>query len=122
MLSLPNHEHDFCCCCFVTKSCRLFATPWTVVCQAPLSMGFPIQEYRHGLPFPSPGDLPDLGIEPISPSLTDRFFTTENVKFYLPIFCKNFCVSIYVDIGLQFSFSFLYCLYMVFRIEIILAS
>ena len=38
---------------------RLFATPWTVVRQAPLSMGFPRQEYGSGLPFPSPGDLLD---------------------------------------------------------------
>ena len=38
---------------------RLFATPWTVACQTPLSMGFPRQEYWSGLPFPSPGDLPN---------------------------------------------------------------
>ena len=48
---------------------RLFATPWTVACQAPLSMGFSRQEYWSGLPFPSPGDLSDSGIEPRSPSL-----------------------------------------------------
>ena len=41
----------------------LFATPWTVACQAPLSMGFPRQEYWNGLPFPSLGDLPDPGIK-----------------------------------------------------------
>ena len=45
----------------------LFATPWTVAYQAPLSMGFSRQEYWSGLPFPSPGDLPDPGIEPRSP-------------------------------------------------------
>ena len=45
-------------------------TSWTVVaCQAPLSMGFPRKEYWSGLPFPSPGDLPDPGIEPGSPAL-----------------------------------------------------
>ena len=48
---------------------RLFATPWTVAYQAPLSMGFSRQEYWSGLPFPSPGDLPDPGIEPRSPEL-----------------------------------------------------
>ena len=48
---------------------RLFATPWTVAYQAPLSMGFSRQECWSGLPFPSPGDLPDLGIEPRSPAL-----------------------------------------------------
>ena len=43
--------------------------PWTVACQAPLSMEFSRQEYWSGLPFPSPGDLPDPGIEPGSPAL-----------------------------------------------------
>ena len=47
---------------------RLFATPWTVAHQAPLSMGFSRQEYCSGLLFPSPGDLPDPGIKPGSPS------------------------------------------------------
>ena len=54
-----------------------FATLSTVACQAPLSMGFPKQEYWRRLPFPSPGDLPDPGIEPMSPALAGRFFTTE---------------------------------------------
>ena len=48
---------------------RLFATPWTVACQTPLSMGFSKQEYWSGLPCPSPGDLPDPGIEPGSAAL-----------------------------------------------------
>ena len=48
---------------------RLFVTPWTVVHQAPPSMGFSRQEYGSGLPFPSPGDLLDPGIEPRSPAL-----------------------------------------------------
>ena len=48
---------------------QLFATPWTVARQAPLSMGFSKQEYWSGLPFPSPGDLPDPGIKPRSPAL-----------------------------------------------------
>ena len=47
---------------------QLFATPWTVAYQAP-SMGFSRQEYWGGLPLPSPGDLPDPGIEPRSPTL-----------------------------------------------------
>ena len=53
------------------------ATPWTVAYQAPLSMGFSRQEYWSGLPFSSPGDLPDPRIEPISPGLVGGFFTTE---------------------------------------------
>ena len=48
---------------------RLFATPRTLTYQAPWSMGFPRQEYWSGLPFPSPGDLPNPGIEPKSPTL-----------------------------------------------------
>ena len=48
---------------------NFFAIPRTVVCQAPPSMGFLRQEYWSGLPFPSPGDLPDPGIEPGSPAL-----------------------------------------------------
>ena len=47
----------------------LFATPWTVAHQAPLSTGFSRQEYQSGLPFPCPGDLPDPGIELQSPAL-----------------------------------------------------
>ena len=47
----------------------LFATPWTVAHQAPPSMGFSRQEYWGGLPFPSPGDFPDPGLEPKSPAL-----------------------------------------------------
>ena len=58
---------------------QLFATPWTVAHQAPLFTGFPKQEYWNGLPFPSPGDLPNPGIEPVSlesPALGGEFFAT----------------------------------------------
>ena len=61
----------------VAKSCPTFATPWTIALQVPLSVGFSRQEYWSGLAFPSPGDLPDPGIEPVSPALTGSFFTTE---------------------------------------------
>ena len=47
----------------------LFGTPWTLAHQALLSMAFPRQEYWSGLPFPPPGELPDTGIEPVSPAL-----------------------------------------------------
>ena len=52
----------------------LFATLWTVARQAPLSTGFPRQEYWSGLPFPPPGDLPDSGTEPTSPAFVEGFF------------------------------------------------
>ena len=53
----------------VAKSCSTLATPMTVACQAPLSMGFSRQEYWSGLPFPSPGNLSNPGIKPGSPPL-----------------------------------------------------
>ena len=56
---------------------RLFVTPWMVACQAPLSMGFSRQEYWSRLPFPSPGDLPNPGIEPSSPTLQADALTSE---------------------------------------------
>ena len=60
---------------------QLYVTLWTVAHQAPLSVGFFRQEYWSGLPFPSPGDLPDPGTEPgslTSPALEDGFFTTRD--------------------------------------------
>ena len=56
---------------------RLFATPWTVAHQAPPSMGFSRQEYWRGLPFPSPGDLPDPEIEPGFPASQANALTSE---------------------------------------------
>ena len=55
----------------------LFATPWTIAYQAPPSRGFSRQEYWSGLPFPSPGDLPDPGIKPRSPALEADTLTSE---------------------------------------------
>ena len=59
---------------------RLFAIPWTVAYQAPWSMGFSRQEYWSGLPFPSPGDLLNLGIEPGSPALQTDALLSENYR------------------------------------------
>ena len=61
----------------LVTQCLIFVTPVTVAHQAPLSMEISRQEYWSGLPFPSPGDLPGPGIEPASPVLAGRFFTTE---------------------------------------------
>ena len=58
---------------------QLFATPWTAAHQAPLSTGFSRQEYKSGLPYPPPSNLPDPGIEPLSlksPVLAAGFFIT----------------------------------------------
>ena len=62
---------------------RLFATPWTAAHQAPPSMGFSRQEYWSGLPFPSPGDVPDPGIEARSPALQADALTSEPERFPL---------------------------------------
>ena len=59
----------------VAKLSDSFVTSWTVVHKAPLSIGFPRQEYWSGLPFPSPGDIPDPGIEPQVSCIAGRFFT-----------------------------------------------
>ena len=67
------------CVCACALSLSNSETPWTVACQAPLSMEFSRQEYWSGLPFPSPGDLSNPGIKPtsfVSLALADRFFTT----------------------------------------------
>ena len=61
----------------VAKSCPTLVTPWTIAHQTTLSMRFFRQEYWSGLPFPSPGDLPNPGIEPGSPALQADSFPTE---------------------------------------------
>ena len=66
--------------CVWVLSVQLFATPWTITHQAPLSMEFSRQVYWSRLPFPSPCDRPDPGIEPASPALADGFFTTVSAK------------------------------------------
>ena len=63
-----------------SQSCQRFETPWTVACQAPLSMQFSRQVYWSGLLFPNPGYLPDLGIKSVSlvsHASVGRFFTPE---------------------------------------------
>ena len=63
--------------CVCALSCvKLFATPWMAAHQPPLSLEFSWQEYWSGLPFSTPGDLPDLGIEHMSLALANEFFTT----------------------------------------------
>ena len=78
----------------VAKLCTTLATPWTVAYVAPLSLGFPRQEYWSGLPFPSPGDLPKPGIEPGSSALqilvhrhmTNKWTKKCQIKWILTLF------------------------------------
>ena len=77
------------------SSVWLFVTPLTVAFQAPLPMVFSRQEYWSGLPFPSPGYLPDPGIEPTSSALAGRLFTTEPPAKPLHIMYSNAYFRIY---------------------------
>ena len=83
-----------------------FVSPWTKATQAPLSMGFPRQQYWSRLPFPPPGVLPNPGIEPASSTPADRFRTTElpgkplvgytpiqNEKFVFCFLFKDRCLN-----------------------------
>ena len=68
---------------------QFFVTPWTAAYQAPPSMGFSRQEYWSGLPFPSPGDLPDPGTKPRSPTLQADALTSEPPGNYVLIFNRT---------------------------------
>ena len=83
----------------------LFVTPWAVAHQAPLPMGFSRQEYWSALPFPSPGDLLNPGIEPTSlhfSALVGRFFTT-STTWEAPYMCVCVCVCVCVFMIMSLS-------------------
>ena len=93
-----GHAHvlNLCSCTQLLSHLRLFVTPWTIACQAPLSLGFSRQEYWRGLPFPPPGDLPDPGIKPtslVSPALAGGFFATSTTWKALPLLSSHSRVS-----------------------------
>ena len=84
---LPNQNptsntlgHKICSCCFSRCHAQLFVTPWTVAHQSPLSRGFSRQESWSWLPFPSPGNLADPRIKPVSAAFAGRFFTTKSPR------------------------------------------
>ena len=94
-------------CVYLFSHAQLFVTLWIVACQAPLSMEFSRPEYWIGLPFPTPGDLPNPGIEPqslVSLALVCRFFTTASpgklieeggsVHFRMPLQRVCVCLSV----------------------------
>ena len=83
-----------CVCACTLSRVWLFVTSWTVVRQAPLSMGFSRQEYRNRGPFPTPGDLPNSGIESVSPALQVDSLPPAppgNANYFLP--CRVFFIS-----------------------------
>ena len=91
------------CVCVCVLSCvHLFATPWTIARQALLSVGFPRQEYWSGLPFPSPGDLPNAGTEPlfpVSPAVAGRLLVHTNCS--TPIIFVHVCLQRYMQMSLS---------------------
>ena len=100
----PEKDKVVCVCvCVCVKSLsrvRLFVAPWTVARQAPPPMGFSRQEYWNGLPFPSPGDLPNSGIEPGSRALQADALSSEPCKAanYI-ILCKLVSIVFKAAIG-----------------------
>ena len=89
--SSKGNTFSFCSHAVFSLSCvQLFVTPWTVAHQTPLSMGFPRQEHWSGLPFPSPGDLPEPGNELVSLALqVDSLPAEPSGKPVGLYFCKN---------------------------------
>ena len=87
---LSSRAFNSCCCYSVLSHVWLFSTPWTVTCQASLSMGFPRQEYWSRLPFPPPGDLLHPGIKPksVPPALAGGFFNTEPCFMLVGLKCR----------------------------------
>ena len=82
------------------------ATPLTAAHQVPLSMGFSRQEYWSGWPFPSPGDVPDTGIKPMSLAVANRFATTESPgKFILFLYISTQCDQIAQNVPFPCSLS-----------------
>ena len=91
--------------CLSLSCVQLFETPWTVAQQAPQSMGFSRQEYWSGLPSPSPGNLPDLGIELVSPVLARGFFTAETPgKPYCDMATYNLPYTMHFAVYFSYSF------------------
>ena len=103
--------------CMLTHSVWFFAAPWTVAHQAPLSVGFPRQEYWNGVPLPPPRDLRDPGIEPmslLSPALTDGFFTTlSHLASHLNVLHLTIFAYIYLPPNSHyFFFPYFLCIFL----------
>ena len=110
-------------CCSVAQSCPTLLGPHGLQpTKAPLSMGFPRQEYGSGLPFPSPGDLSDPGIKPTSPGFAGRFFITEPTgkpKSCVQYDC-NYIFKKWKIKDVQLSFSTFYAFWFVYTEYVLL--
>ena len=99
-------------CVYVLSRVQLFATPWTVAHLAVLSMEFPREEYWSGLPFPPPGELPNPGIEPMSPESpalqADSLPLSHQTVDWKPnsLYGQMFCLAVSID-GYLGCFHFL---------------
>ena len=82
---LHIHTHTHMCYVCMLSHAQLFVTPWIAAHQTPLTLGFPRQEYRSGLPFLSSGDLPKPRIKPVPPTLAGGFFTTAPLYKYFSV-------------------------------------
>ena len=91
---------------------RLLVTPWSIACQAPLSMGFSRQEHWSGLPFPSPGNPPDPGIKPGSPNFRQTLYCLSHQRSPIPKYFISFDITVNAIILL---ISFSGCLLLVYR-------
>ena len=93
-------------CCLVVQLCPTLCTPWTAARQAPLSIGFPRQEYWSELPFLSPGDLPDPGVKPESPALAgDSLPLSHQESPIVEILVLQSLTKNHIDFTQQFYFA-----------------
>ena len=97
-----------------TKLCLTLLTPRTIACQAPLSMGFPRQEYWSGLPFPSPGNLPNPEIKPVCPALQVNSLPTDPpgkplIYMYVYVCVVCVCVCMILSKSLPYFEPQVYC-------------
>ena len=96
-------------CVLVTQLCPTLVTQLSIVFQAPLSMGFPRQESWSGLPFPSPGDLPDPGIDPMSLALQDDSLPLSSREAILAVACQIYQNEVLLDcVKIMASFVFFF--------------
>ena len=108
LLDCPFYLCIFVCCCLVKSCLTLCNPPWVIVHQAPLFMEFPRQEYWSGLPLPSPGNLPDPRIKPVSPALAGGFFTPNHLGSLCLFVVISHDPLYFCDVTCNFSLFLIY--------------